>query len=70
MILSQTAITSAVTNIEPADRTMLPSFSDNSSAQRKAASDSTPACHRFMNLSVSLLPRAAYLAGKGDAAGR
>ncbi len=32
------AMTSAVTNIEPADNTMLPSFSDNSNARAKAAS--------------------------------
>src|SRR3972149_2996404 len=43
-------ITSAVTNIEPADNTMLPSFDDNSSARTNAsltgiiASDSAPAC--------------------------
>src|SRR3972149_7505306 len=49
-ILFHAIITSAVTNIEPADNTMLPSFSDNSSARQKAdstglnASDSSPAC--------------------------
>src|SRR5689334_12305166 len=37
-ILFQAIITSAVTNIEPADRTMLPSFFDNSSAHANADS--------------------------------
>src|SRR5688572_26737372 len=47
--LFHASMTSAVTNIEPADNTMLPSFSDNSSARWNAdwtgvtASDSIPA---------------------------